>query len=240
MHSIHFTHKVTGTTIALEIHSTDQNLMGIITTAIQSLNGLQLYHGEPQNQARSWGFALFDCRHEFPTKVSSNVHNLALVPPGLANRETTYASGFTDFIAWPLTPAELSVRILGRCGIWSHEGKYHRFSPIPLVERICNFMSEDPQRTVSVRSLARNFHSNHNTINRLFKQEFGLPPLAWQRKLRLEGAAYRLMRSMDSITEIAAEFGYPSPNNFATAFKRHFGKSPLQYRRDEARKRQDD
>ncbi|WP_425524253.1 helix-turn-helix domain-containing protein [Rhizobium lemnae] len=174
------------------------------------------------------------------TRVSSNVHNLALVPPALANRETTYASGFTDFIAWPLTPSELSVRILGRCGIWSDEGKYHRFSPIPLVERICNFMSEDPQRTVSVRSLARNFHSNHNTINRLFKQEFGLPPLAWQRKLRLEGAAYRLMRSMDSINEIAAEFGYPSPNNFATAFKRRFGKSPLQYRRDEARKRQDD
>jgi AraC-like DNA-binding protein len=55
--------------------------------------------------------------------------------------------------------------------------------------------------------------------------------MAWQRKIRLEGAACQLQITDHSITAIAADFGYELPGNFATAFRRHFGMTPNTYRK---------
>ena len=56
-------------------------------------------------------------------------------------------------------------------------------------------------------------------------------PLRRLSRLRIEHAQHLLLRSNLQVIEIAFECGYSNPTHFATAFKRHVGATPSEYRR---------
>lgn len=236
MNLLQIEHLTTQKTFSLRISSEDLRLTALIHSALHSFEEIKLTLVGEEMAGAGRHMNIIDCRGSFPQTWKPESVNLALITPEIENRATTFSSGFSDFITWPIVPAELYVRLLGRSSAWSSTGQSHVFSRVALVEKICSYIVEDLQRSLSIKSLVKRFGSNHNTINRLFNQELGMPPAAWQRKMRLEAAARRLSGSNEAITEIAAECGYPSPNNFATAFKRHFGVTPFQHRRNETRK----
>lgn len=75
------------------------------------------------------------------------------------------------------------------------------------------------------------FSSFH--FQRLFRAIIGETVAEFTRRLRLETAARHLRYRRDGgITELAFELGFSSSQNFAKAFKKHFGVSPSQYRED--------
>lgn len=66
--------------------------------------------------------------------------------------------------------------------------------------------------------------------NRLFKSVTGESVYSFIRRLRIETAAFKLIKFPHlSITHVAAELGYSS-SNFAVLFKGHYGLSPSQFR----------
>ncbi|MEU4116047.1 helix-turn-helix transcriptional regulator [Kitasatospora sp. NPDC028055] len=66
---------------------------------------------------------------------------------------------------------------------------------------------------------------------RLFRQETGLPPASFLTTVRLEEARRRLLRSSDSVADIAVRCGYTSVGAFTTRFTKEVGVPPGRFRR---------
>ena len=67
-------------------------------------------------------------------------------------------------------------------------------------------------------------------LMRLFQRHFGVSPLEYRNKLRMEAAGRLVAHSTLPMKEIAERLGYRSPLYFSTAFRRTFGLSPSRYR----------
>jgi AraC-like DNA-binding protein len=66
---------------------------------------------------------------------------------------------------------------------------------------------------------------------RIAKRELGEPPMGARRRLLLERAAYRLVRTDQPITEVAFDASFRSLEGFSRAFKRAYGLTPSGYRK---------
>jgi AraC-like DNA-binding protein len=66
-------------------------------------------------------------------------------------------------------------------------------------------------------------------LNRLFKDELGIPPKEYVLHQKLEIAKRRLSEPKVAITDIALELGFFSSQHFSTTFKRYMGVTPTQY-----------
>lgn len=64
-----------------------------------------------------------------------------------------------------------------------------------------------------------------------FKASFGTTPWQYVLRTRLSEARRLLETSNASVTAIAAAVGFATPSHFATSFGRHFGVTPVAYRR---------
>lgn len=68
-------------------------------------------------------------------------------------------------------------------------------------------------------------------FHRRFREAVGLPVQRYVRLLRLRRASWRLaFRAEQTVTAIALESGFDSPDAFARAFRRCFGQSPSSFR----------
>jgi len=224
-------------TFRLMVQSEDLRLDGMLRHILFSPNKPDIVDAAPTAQDAS-RIIIHDCRRNRPEIDSIAFEecriaqaNIALIEPERLNREAVFSSGFADFVSWPVLAPELYARVLGQCRSLSLSDPQFRYSPVPLVERCCIHLVQNLAQDVSVATLVRMFNTNHTTLNSLFNREMGLPPMAWQRKMRLEGAARQLRTTDAPITVIAERFGYELPANFATAFHRHFGMTPRHYRR---------
>jgi len=66
---------------------------------------------------------------------------------------------------------------------------------------------------------------------RTFKRVTGVTPHQWLLRSRLRDAAYRLVITRDSVTDVALDCGFDDLSNFIRSFKSEFGLSPRSYRR---------
>ena len=70
-------------------------------------------------------------------------------------------------------------------------------------------------------------------LMRLFKQQTGISPHAFVNLIRLRQAAVLLRQTADSVLSIALNVGFQSETHFGKAFKKQYGISPGQYRKNE-------
>ena len=67
---------------------------------------------------------------------------------------------------------------------------------------------------------------------RVFREVTGSTPVEYKNRIRMEHAEMLLSDLALPIQEIAAQLGYSSPAYFCEAFRKHFGTSPSQYRKN--------
>ena len=101
----------------------------------------------------------------------------------------------------------------------------------PLVERAIALLEHNLGDPWSVDALAREVASNRNTLTQAFTREYGVGPMGWLRKKRMQSACELLAQSALPVSEIAYRLGYLDVANFSTAFKREIGRSPAHYRK---------
>lgn len=92
-------------------------------------------------------------------------------------------------------------------------------------------MREHLPDPVSLSQLADAAGLNSFQLLRAAKAIWGETPLRRLTRLRMEHAKYLLDQGYLPIIEIALECGYGNPSHFATAFRRHIGATPMEYRR---------
>jgi AraC-like DNA-binding protein len=89
-----------------------------------------------------------------------------------------------------------------------------------------------PARKVTLDELAQIAGMSVPYFCARFKKAFGQPPIASLIAQRLDHAAYLLADRNLNISTIAAQAGYEDAFHFSKAFKRQFGKSPRDWRRE--------
>lgn len=70
-----------------------------------------------------------------------------------------------------------------------------------------------------------------------FARQFGLPPGEYVTRLRMRRAAKLLTNRELAVFQIAAAVGYDDPLYFSRLFRKRFGASPEQYRKEEVTQR---
>lgn len=145
--------------------------------------------------------------------------------------------GAVDYVSKPFEPAEVLARIrvhLGRAG-----GRQDRAASTgapdttgngALVRAAVRHLSARLSAPPTVEELARLLGTHEKRLSRAFREELGQTVFEYLRGERLRIAQQLLTGTPLSIAHIAAEIGFSSAANFATAFRERFAISPSAYR----------
>ena len=87
------------------------------------------------------------------------------------------------------------------------------------------------QEPLSVSDLAQKVHCSDSGLHKLFRYVFNCSVAEYITKRRLSIASRELLATEKSITEIALDYRYSSPEVFTRAFKRFWGITPSEFRR---------
>src|SRR5262249_709978 len=101
----------------------------------------------------------------------------------------------------------------------------------PQIGAAIGLIHREPQRNWSVSALAPKGAMSRSIFAAKFSSPGGEPPLTWLAGWRLWQASRLIVEGNLSVGETAQRVGYESEAAFSKAFKRHFGQSPLAYRR---------
>lgn len=97
--------------------------------------------------------------------------------------------------------------------------------------KMLNQMAASEFVELSVSQLAPRMSCSPRHLNRLFREELGATFREKQIELRLAKACELLANSNAKVVEVALESGYQSSSVFSELFKRRYGVSPGQWRR---------
>jgi AraC-like DNA-binding protein len=83
---------------------------------------------------------------------------------------------------------------------------------------------------ITNRQLARLAHLSVRAFERKFRGSFHLTPQRYLRKLRLRMASRALVYTNQPLAEVALRCGFVDQSHFSREFRRHFGRTPRDYR----------
>lgn len=95
-----------------------------------------------------------------------------------------------------------------------------------IVERALAVIDRDPFDPTLPNALAKLAGASSSTLLRAFKREFGLAPLAFIRRRRLDESMLLLKAKRYSVGEVATMVGYRNFAAFSAAFRARFGLRP--------------
>jgi len=95
---------------------------------------------------------------------------------------------------------------------------------IYLASRLCERITLD--------DVARAVYASPFHLARLFQQRTGMPVHRYLTLLRLRASLERLAEGANNLTALAFELGFSSHSHFADAFRREFGRTPSDVRRN--------
>lgn len=123
---------------------------------------------------------------------------------------------------------ELFIHIIRVCGNTRYAGARN----LMLLERICAFLKDNPDRDLTVPGIAKRYGLSQKSLERLFLDSMQCTPSSYRCNLRLEKAKQLLLDDSDSITGIAFRCGFCDSSYFTKMFRKQFGVSPRDFRRD--------
>ena len=97
---------------------------------------------------------------------------------------------------------------------------------------IRRYMEEHLDEPLTISTLSRRACLSATTFKESFRRLYGLPVHAWLRQQRMERAAELLRSSSLSVLGVAQSVGFSSASQFTAAFRRQYGVTPAQYRKN--------
>ena len=87
------------------------------------------------------------------------------------------------------------------------------------------------QQQWTIETMAETIEISVPHFQKLFKENIGTPPMTFLLNLRLEKARELLETTFNNITEILFEIRMPNDSHFTRDFKKKFGLTPTNYRK---------
>ena len=98
------------------------------------------------------------------------------------------------------------------------------------IDEVYSFIKSHYSEDITLDTLASVAHLNKNYLVRRFKKTFGISPISFLIKVRMDYAKKLLSESNLPIKTVAAMSGYNDPSFFNFCFKKSFDISPAKYR----------
>ena len=97
------------------------------------------------------------------------------------------------------------------------------------VQRMQDFIGENLSQEIRLSDLAQSSLFSPWYSYRLFREQLGITPAEYVRKLRLSRAAEALREKKAKVIDIAFDLGFTNVDTFTRAFFREFGMNPSDY-----------
>ena len=95
---------------------------------------------------------------------------------------------------------------------------------------VLSYMRDHYDSPITNRQLARLAHMSVRAFERKFRGSFHLTPQKYLRKLQMRMASRLLVYTGQSLAEVALGCGFADQSHFTREFRRHFGRTPREYR----------
>lgn len=105
-------------------------------------------------------------------------------------------------------------------------------SDLKLAPKIISYIHGNFQKPLTLQSIATEFGYNSSYIAHLFCDTLKVPFRTYLGAVRSEYVANQIKNSDKSLTEIAFDTGYDSLNTFCRFIKKHFNKTPSEYKKE--------
>jgi len=99
------------------------------------------------------------------------------------------------------------------------------------VQNVRRIINSNLEKEISIEELACKVNLNRTTLQKVFKEIYGLTVNEYRTKARLQLAKNLLVSTDLSITEIAGRCGYANASKFSEVFKRNEGVLPKDWRK---------
>lgn len=100
----------------------------------------------------------------------------------------------------------------------------------PRVQQAIDLLSEDLSRNVDIEALARSTNLSSSRLRHLFKDETGVTPAQYLKRLRLQRAKELIDGSFLRLKEVMPQVGISDESHFVRDFKKEHGLPPIRYR----------
>ncbi|MBQ7063487.1 MAG: helix-turn-helix domain-containing protein [Firmicutes bacterium] len=102
---------------------------------------------------------------------------------------------------------------------------------------VLNYINTHYMESLKLEAVAQQFFINKYYLSHTFKEVTGFTFTEYLSNVRIKEAERLLVKTDTPVTEIAGMLGFQSVTHFGRVFHKVAGTSPLNYRRDEARRR---
>lgn len=159
---------------------------------------------------------------------------------GMDERLAGLRNGGVDFVLKPFDPAEVLARIHIHLKRLGPRPNVSSTPPVArqklsaeqmLVNAATAYLAHCLAAPPHLQELARKVGTYEKKLSQAFRKILGKTVFEYLRDERLRIAQGMLNDTTLSITDIAAETGFSTPANFATAFRKQTGITPTEYRR---------
>lgn len=99
------------------------------------------------------------------------------------------------------------------------------------MEQVARYIDQNYRQTLSLNELAGRFYLSAPYLSRLFKQFYGTTFSDYLMNIRLQNCLTDLTGKSTSIETLSAQYGFPNSRSFISHFKKKFGVTPGQYRK---------
>lgn len=103
--------------------------------------------------------------------------------------------------------------------------------PTYQLSAVLGFLNREFGKHITSEDILKRIPMSRSTLNRNFSKAFGMTPMRYLNKVRLDHAAELLVSSNLSISEIARRSGFEDSNYFTRTFRQKFGTTPGQWRK---------
>lgn len=86
--------------------------------------------------------------------------------------------------------------------------------------------------TITLDELSKRMYMATREMQRFLEKNYHKSFIELKTEARMSYAINKLLYSNDSISDIATQLGYQTPEHFSYAFKKYFNKTPLKYRKE--------
>ncbi|SOD24768.1 Helix-turn-helix domain-containing protein [Variovorax sp. YR752] len=103
-------------------------------------------------------------------------------------------------------------------------------SALLVAELLAEAIESDLAEPLSLEAFAQQHRLSRRQVERIFRAKYGVSPLAWLQRRRLERAAYLLAHTRESVLSIALQVGWESGSYLSRMLEKTWAKTATQIR----------
>ncbi|MCH4033335.1 MAG: AraC family transcriptional regulator [Lachnospiraceae bacterium] len=100
-----------------------------------------------------------------------------------------------------------------------------------LAQSALYYLEHEYYRKIRLDEMAADLETSRTKLIQVFRTEYGITPIEYLNRFRMQKAAFLLGSSDKNIQEISQIVGIGDANYFVKMFRRQYGKTPGEYRR---------